>query len=61
MYEGRRRRNNTVLKLSGYDAMRLEPGKDHLFSMRDEVAHAKLRNKMASGVSPILLVPLHSP
>jgi hypothetical protein len=33
----------------GFSALRLEPGRDNLFSMRDDVAHAKLRNKMASG------------
>ena len=31
--------------------MRLDPARDNLFSMRDEVAHAKLRTKMAAGVS----------
>lgn len=30
--------------------MRFEPGKDNLFSMRDEEGHRKLRNKMAAGV-----------
>ncbi|KAH6865919.1 cytochrome P450 [Alternaria rosae] len=34
-----------------YNAMKLEPGRDNLFSMRDEVAHMKLRNKMAPGYS----------
>jgi cytochrome P450 len=34
-----------------YNAMKFEPGKDNLFSMRDEVAHMKLRNKMAAGYS----------
>jgi cytochrome P450 len=32
-----------------YNAMKFEPGKDNLLSMRDEVAHTKLRNKMAAG------------
>ncbi|KAM0344986.1 hypothetical protein ACHAPU_006867 [Fusarium lateritium] len=30
-----------------YNALRFEPGKDNLFSTRDEDAHKKLRNKMA--------------
>jgi cytochrome P450 len=34
-----------------YDAMKLEPGRDNLFSLRDEAAHMKLRNKMAAGYS----------
>ena len=34
-----------------YDAMKLEPGRDNLFSMRDEAAHLKLRSKMAPGYS----------
>ncbi|KAF9775282.1 hypothetical protein IL306_006650 [Fusarium sp. DS 682] len=34
-----------------YNALRFEPGKDNLFSMRDDEAHAKLRNKMAAGYS----------
>jgi hypothetical protein len=33
--------------------MRLEPGRDNLLSMRDDVAHTKLRNKMAAGVSSV--------
>jgi hypothetical protein len=38
-----------------FESMRFEPGKDNLFSMRDEEAHKKLRNKMTAGVRPILL------
>ncbi|KAM5344057.1 hypothetical protein ACJ41O_012594 [Fusarium nematophilum] len=34
-----------------YNALRFEPGKDNLFSMRDDDAHMKLRNKMAAGYS----------
>ncbi|EON98757.1 putative pisatin demethylase protein [Phaeoacremonium minimum UCRPA7] len=34
-----------------YDAMRFDPTKDNLFSMRDEVAHTKLRGKMTAGYS----------
>ncbi|KAF4965520.1 hypothetical protein FSARC_6700 [Fusarium sarcochroum] len=34
-----------------YNALRFEPGKDNLFSMRDDDAHTKLRNKMAAGYS----------
>ncbi|KAH8731990.1 cytochrome P450 [Phaeosphaeriaceae sp. PMI808] len=34
-----------------YDAMKFDPTRDNLFSMRDEVAHAKLRSKMAAGYS----------
>ncbi|KAL3595685.1 hypothetical protein FPOAC2_10040 [Fusarium poae] len=34
-----------------FESMRFEPGKDNLFSMRDEEAHRKLRNKMAAGYS----------
>lgn len=44
-----------LLKLTsrgtGYNALRFEPGKDNLFSMRDDDAHMKLRSKMAAGVS----------
>jgi hypothetical protein len=40
-----------TMGFSGYRGLRFEPGKDHLFSQRDEVAHMKLRNKMAAGVS----------
>ncbi|KAJ9137073.1 Cytochrome P450 [Pleurostoma richardsiae] len=32
-----------------YDAMRFDPERDNLFSMRDEAAHTKLRSKMAAG------------
>lgn len=34
-----------------YDAMRFDPARDNLLSMRDDEAHTKLRNKMAAGVS----------
>jgi cytochrome P450 len=34
-----------------YNALRFEPGKDNLFSMRDEEAHNELRKKMAPGYS----------
>ncbi|RMZ74477.1 cytochrome p450 [Pyrenophora seminiperda CCB06] len=34
-----------------YDAMKFEPGRDNLFSMRDETRHTKLRAKMAPGYS----------
>ncbi|KAJ3528911.1 hypothetical protein NM208_g9996 [Fusarium decemcellulare] len=34
-----------------YNALRFEPGKDNLFSMRDDDAHMKLRIKMAAGYS----------
>lgn len=40
--------NNNI---QGYNALRFEPGKDNLFSMRDDNEHMKLRNKMAPGVS----------
>jgi hypothetical protein len=40
---------------AGYDAMRFEPGRDNLLSIRDEVAHTKLRNKMAAGVGTTLV------
>jgi hypothetical protein len=33
-----------------YNAMKFDPTRDNLFSMRDEVAHTKLRAKMAAGV-----------
>jgi hypothetical protein len=36
---------------AGYNAMKFDPTRDNLFSMRDEVAHTKLRSKMAAGVS----------
>ncbi|TDZ40601.1 Cytochrome P450 monooxygenase lolP1 [Colletotrichum spinosum] len=32
-----------------YDAMRLDPGKDNVLSMRDNEAHNKLRSQMAAG------------
>ena len=31
--------------------MRMDPARDNVFSMRDEVSHTKLRAKMAAGVS----------
>jgi len=34
-----------------YNAMKFEPGRNNLFSMRDEVGHTKLRAKMAAGYS----------
>ncbi|KAL1801682.1 hypothetical protein ACET3X_002024 [Alternaria dauci] len=34
-----------------YSAMKFEPGRDSLFSMRDEAGHMKLRAKMAPGYS----------
>jgi hypothetical protein len=34
-----------------YNAMKFDPTRDNLFSMRDERAHTKLRAKMAAGVS----------
>ncbi|KAG5657686.1 hypothetical protein KAF25_007719 [Fusarium avenaceum] len=34
-----------------YNALRFEPGKDNLFSMRDDDAHKELRNKMTAGYS----------
>ncbi|KAK4183986.1 Pisatin demethylase [Podospora australis] len=34
-----------------YDAWRLNPTRDNLFSMRDDVAHTALRNKMVAGYS----------
>lgn len=34
-----------------YYAMRLNPGKDHIFSTRDEKVHDDLRRKMAAGYS----------
>ncbi|KAH3950795.1 hypothetical protein HBI56_205410 [Parastagonospora nodorum] len=34
-----------------YSAMKFDPTRDNLFSMRDEVAHTKLRSKMAAGYS----------
>jgi cytochrome P450 len=38
-------------KASWFGAMRFEPGKDNLISIRDEEAHSRLRNKMAAGYS----------
>ena len=37
---------------AGYNAVRMDPEKDNLISMRDDVAHTKLRNKMVAGVGP---------
>ncbi|KAL5115603.1 hypothetical protein ACEQ8H_006490 [Pleosporales sp. CAS-2024a] len=34
-----------------YNAMKFDPTRDNLFSMRDELAHTKLRSKMAAGYS----------
>ncbi|KAF2734130.1 cytochrome P450 [Polyplosphaeria fusca] len=34
-----------------YNAMKFEPGRDNLFSMRDDAAHTRLRNRMAAGYS----------
>lgn len=39
--------------------MKFDPTRDNLFSMRDEVAHTKLRAKMAAGVS--LTYAMHVP
>lgn len=36
----------------GHGVQRLDPARDNLVSMRDEVAHRELRAKMAAGVSP---------
>lgn len=36
---------------AGYNAARMDPAKDNLISMRDDVAHTKLRNMMVAGVS----------
>jgi hypothetical protein len=33
--------------------MKFDPSRDNLFSMRNEVAHTKLRSKMAAGVSSV--------
>lgn len=35
----------------GHGVQRLDPARDNLVSMRDEVAHRELRAKMAAGVS----------
>ncbi|KAF2868641.1 cytochrome P450 [Massariosphaeria phaeospora] len=42
---------STYTRGAWYDAMRFDPGRDNLFSMRDEAAHTKLRSKMAAGYS----------
>jgi hypothetical protein len=34
--------------------MKFDPSRDNLFSMRNEVAHTKLRSKMAAGVSSLI-------
>ncbi|KAL2022152.1 hypothetical protein VTK56DRAFT_5981 [Thermocarpiscus australiensis] len=34
---------------TGYDAWRPDPTRDNLFSMRDDEAHARLRNQMVAG------------
>ena len=34
-----------------YNGMRLDPSRDNVLSMRDDDLHAKLRSKMAAGVS----------
>ena len=41
------RQNNAT---AVYKAMKFDPTRDNLFSMRDEVAHTRLRAKMAAGV-----------
>lgn len=46
-------RHTYAKKIIGYDAMRFDPGRDNLLSMRDDAAHTKLRNKMAAGVSSV--------
>ena len=33
-----------------YDAMRFDPARDNLLSIRDDKMHSKLRKKMAAGV-----------
>lgn len=40
-----------LTSFAGYGAQRLDPARDNLVSMRDEVAHRELRAKMAAGVS----------
>ena len=37
--------------------MKFDPTRDNLFSMRDEVAHTKLRAKMAAGVRLLCSMP----
>lgn len=41
-----------LMVLVGHGVQRLDPARDNLVSMRDEVAHRELRAKMAAGVSP---------
>jgi hypothetical protein len=36
-----------------YDAIRFDPARDNLLSMRDEDAYTSLRSKMAAGVKPL--------
>lgn len=36
-----------------YEAMRLDPGKDNVLSVRDNELHSKLRAQMAAGVSDV--------
>lgn len=35
-----------------YDAVRFDPSRDNLISMRDDTLHNELRAKMAAGVRP---------
>lgn len=42
-----------------YDAMRLDPTKDNVLSMRDDDKHNELRAKMAHGVSWSFVVVSH--
>ena len=42
-------------KGSFYEAVRFNPERDNIISMRDDAAHAELRAKMASGVSSRIL------
>ncbi|KAF9872377.1 cytochrome P450 [Colletotrichum karsti] len=41
----------TYKRSQWYDAMRLDPGKDNVLSMRDNDMHARLRSQMAAGYS----------
>jgi hypothetical protein len=45
-------------KGSFYQAVRFDPTRDNLISMRDDQAHSELRAKMAAGVILVPLAPI---
>lgn len=49
---------STYKKSSWYDAVRFDPSRDNIISLRDDNQHNALRAKMAAGVSRCVPIPL---